>query len=153
MKAISRWRCRSSGSAGLRCIGAWLNMGFSMGVSRGVRLAGTSRFVLGVSVRAIALGGLTILFVHLVAHTQLYATSCVVAGVAAVIIADLARCITRADRRVEYFIESLKAGDADVPVGKRSASGRSPSPFDDAVVRVQTERAERQQQLDALQTL
>jgi two-component system nitrogen regulation sensor histidine kinase NtrY len=119
----------------------------------GFRVTGTSQFVLGVSIRAIALGGLTILFFQLVAHTQLYATSCVVAGVAAVIMADLARCITRADRRVEYFIESLKAGDADVPVGKRSASGRSPSSFDDAVVRVQTERAERQQQLDALQTL
>jgi len=99
------------------------------------------------------LGGLAMLFVQLVAHTQLYATSLVVAGVAGVIIADLARCITRADRRVEYFIDSLKAGDADVPVEKRSASRRSPSPFDDAVVSVQTERAERQQQLGALQTL
>jgi two-component system nitrogen regulation sensor histidine kinase NtrY len=119
----------------------------------GFRVTGTSQFVLGVSIRAVALGGLTILFLQLVAHTQLYATSCVVAGAAAVIIADLARCITRADRRVEYFIESLEAGDADVPVGKRSASGRPPSPFDDAVVRVQTERAERQRRIDALQTL
>jgi two-component system nitrogen regulation sensor histidine kinase NtrY len=119
----------------------------------GFRVTGTSQFVLGVSVRAIVLGGLTILFVQLVTHTQLYATSFVVVGVAAVVIADLARCITRADRRVEYFIDSLKAGDADVPVEKRSASGGSPSPFDDAVVRVQSERAERQQQLGALQTL
>jgi two-component system, NtrC family, nitrogen regulation sensor histidine kinase NtrY len=119
----------------------------------GFRVMGTSQFVLGVSIRAVALGGLTMLFVRLVVRTQLYATSLVVAGVAAVIIADLARCITRADRRVEYFIESLKSGDADVPAGKPSASGRTPSPFDDAVVSVQTERAERQQRIDALQTL
>jgi two-component system nitrogen regulation sensor histidine kinase NtrY len=117
------------------------------------RVTAASQFVLGVSVRAIVLGGLTILFVQLVMHTQLYATSFVVVGVAAVIIADLARCITRADRRVEHFIDSLKAGDADMPVENRSASGGSPSPFDDAVVRVQSERAERQQQLGALQTL
>jgi len=119
----------------------------------GFRVAGSNQFVLGISIRAIVLGSLTMLFVQLVAHTQLYATSLVVAGIAAIIIADLARCITRADRRVEHFIDSLKAGDADVPAEMRSTSGRSPSPFEDAVVRVQTERAERQQQLDALQTL
>jgi two-component system nitrogen regulation sensor histidine kinase NtrY len=119
----------------------------------GFRATGTSQFVLGVSVRAIVLGGLTILFVQLVMHTQLYATSLVVVGLAAVIISDLARCITRADRRVEYFIDSLKAGDADVPVQERGASGGLPSPFADAVVKVQNERAERQQQLGALQTL
>jgi two-component system nitrogen regulation sensor histidine kinase NtrY len=104
-------------------------------------------------VRAIVLGGLTILFAQLVMHTQLYATSLVVVGVAAVIIADLARCIARADRRVEYFIDSLRAGDADMPAEKRSAAGLSPSPFEDAVASVQSERAERQQQLGALQTL
>jgi two-component system nitrogen regulation sensor histidine kinase NtrY len=119
----------------------------------GFRATGTSQFVLGVSIRAVALGALTIIFLQLIAHTQLYATSCVVAGVAAVIIADLARCITRADRRVEYFIEGLEAGDADVPVGKRSVSGQVPSLFDDAVVRVQSERTERQQRIDALQAL
>src|SRR6202040_1024624 len=145
MQAISRWLPQSSASAGPRSIDAWRNMGF--------RVAGPSQFVLGISIRAIVLGSLTMLFVQLVAHTQLYATSLVVAGIAAIIIADLARCITRADRRVEHFIDSLKAGDADVPAEMRSTSGRSPSPFEDAVVRVQTERAERQQQLDALQTL
>jgi two-component system, NtrC family, nitrogen regulation sensor histidine kinase NtrY len=119
----------------------------------GFRVTGPSRFVLGVSIRAVVLGGLTILFVQLVAHTQLYATSCVVAGVAGVIIADLARCIARADRRVEHFIESLNAGDADVPLKKWGEPGRTAAPFDDAVVRVQTGRAEWQQQLGALQTL
>jgi two-component system nitrogen regulation sensor histidine kinase NtrY len=119
----------------------------------GFRVTGPSQFVLGVSIRAIVLGGLTILFVQLVAHTQLYATSCVVAGVAGVIIADLARCITRADRRVEHFIDSLNAGDADVPLKKWGEPGRAAAPFDDAVARVHTERAERQQQLGALQTL
>jgi two-component system nitrogen regulation sensor histidine kinase NtrY len=119
----------------------------------GFSATGTSQFVLGVSVRAIVLGGLTVLFVQLVMHTQLYATSLVVVGLAAVIISDLARCITRADRQVEYFIDSLKSGDADVPVQERGASGEPSSPFADAVARVQSERAERQQQLGALQSL
>jgi two-component system nitrogen regulation sensor histidine kinase NtrY len=118
----------------------------------GFRVTGTSQLVLGISVRAIVLGGLTMLFVQLVMHTQLYATSFVVVGLAAILISDLAGCITRADRRLGHFIDSLKAGDADVPAVRRSA-GRPPSPFDDAVVRAQTERAERHQQLGALQTL
>ena len=128
-------------------------MGFSKDFSLGIGMAGTSRFVLGVSIRAIVLGGLTILFVQLVAHTQLYATSCVVAGIAAVIVADLARCITRADRRVEHFIEGLRAGDADVPLKRWSEASRAAAPFDEAVERVQSARADRQQQIDALQTL
>lgn len=99
----------------------------------GFRVPGTSRFVLGVSTRAAALGGLTMLFVQLVAHTQLYATSLVVAGIAAVTIADLARSIRWADRRVEKSIASR--------------------PYEDAVARVQIERAERQQEIGALQTL
>ena len=121
--------------------------------STGMGVTGTSRFVLGVSVRAIALGGLTMLFVQLVAHTQLYATTCVVAGIAAVIVADLARCITRADRRVEHFIEGLRAGDADMPLKRWSEAGPAAAPFDEAVTRVQSARAERQQRIDALQTL
>src|ERR1700689_5124798 len=104
----------------------------------GFRVTGPSQFVLGVSIRALALGGLTILFVQLVTHTQLYATSLVVVGVAAVIIADLARCITRADRRVENFIESLKAGGAEVPPKKWSEPDGASAPFDEAVMRVQS---------------
>ena len=114
---------------------------------------GTGQFVLGVSIRSIALGLLTILFVQLVARTQLYATSVVVAGLAAVVIADLARCIGRADRRVERFIDSLKAGDADVPLKMMIDSGRTLAPFKDAVAAVQAARAEQQQHIDGLQTL
>ena len=78
--------------------------------------SGTGHFVLEVSVRSIALGFLTLLFVELLARTQLYATSLVVAGLAAVVVLDLARCIGRSDRRVERFIDALRAGDADVPL-------------------------------------
>jgi two-component system, NtrC family, nitrogen regulation sensor histidine kinase NtrY len=117
------------------------------------RLSGTGQFVLGVSIRSIVLGLLTILFVRLVAHTQLYATSLVVAGLAAMVIADLARCIGRADRRVERFIDSLKAGDADVPLKKMTDPRRALAPFEDAVVTVQAARAEQQQRIDGLQPL
>jgi two-component system nitrogen regulation sensor histidine kinase NtrY len=119
----------------------------------GFRVARPNKFVLGISIRTIVLGALTMLFVQLVAHTQLYATALVVAGMAAIIIADLARFIARADRRVAHFVASLEAGDAGVPVVTRSASRRSPWIFDDAVSRVQTERTEWQQRLGALQTL
>jgi nitrogen fixation/metabolism regulation signal transduction histidine kinase len=117
------------------------------------RLTGTSQFVLRVSIRSIVLGGLTILFVQLVVHTQFYATSFVVAGLTAVVIADLARCIGRADRRVENFIDSLRAGDADVPRKKITDPGRMLAPFDEAVVTVQAARAEQQQRIDGLQAL
>jgi nitrogen fixation/metabolism regulation signal transduction histidine kinase len=117
------------------------------------RLSGTSQFVLGVSIRCIVLGGLTMLFVQLAAHTQLYATSFVVAGLVAVVIADLARCISRADRRVERFIEGLRAGDADMPLKNSPDSVRTLAAFSDAAATVQAARAERQQQLGTLQTL
>jgi len=117
------------------------------------RLTGTSQFVLEVSIRSILLGLLTILFVQLVAHTQFYATSFVVAGLTAIVIADLARCIGQADRRVERFIDGLRAGDADVPLQKSADPRRALAPFNDAVVTLQAARAEQQQRIDGLQTL
>jgi len=117
------------------------------------RSTGTGQFVLGVSIRSIVLGLLTILFVQLVAHTQFYATSFVVAGLTAMVIADLARCIGRADRRVERFIDGLRAGDADVPLKRFADSGRMLAPFNDAAATVQAARAEQQQRIDGLQTL
>ena len=117
------------------------------------RLTVSTQFVLGVSLRCIVLGGLTMLFVQLVAHTQLYATFFVVAGLAAAVIADLARCITRADRRVERFIEGLRAGGVDMPLMTFTDSGRTLAAFSDAAVTVQAARTERQQELGTLQTL
>ncbi len=93
------------------------------------RLIGSTQFVVGVSIRCVVLGGLTMLFVQLVTHTQLYATSVVVAVVAAVVIADLARSIGRADRRLELVIEGFRTGD------------------------VHAERAHQHQELGTLQTL
>src|SRR6202048_1408113 len=145
MRETSRWLPRNLASAVPRSIAAWLNMAF--------RLPETGQFVLGVSIRSILLGLLTILFVQLVAHTQFYATSFVVAGLTAIVIADLARSIGRADRRVERFIDSLRAGDADVPLKKITDPGRTLAPFNDALVTVQASRAEQQQRIDGLQTL
>jgi signal transduction histidine kinase len=93
------------------------------------------------------------LFVQLVAHTQLYVTSFVVAGLVALVIVDLARCISRADRRVEGFIESLGASDVEMPLKKSRGSGPTLEAFSDAAVAVQATRAERQRQLGTLQTL
>ena len=117
------------------------------------RFSGPTQFVLGVSIRCIVLGGLTMLFVQLVAHTQLYASSFVVAATAAVVIADLARCISRADRRVDRFIRSLRAGDADMPLRRSTDSARTLTAFSDAAVAVQAARVERQHELGTLQTL
>jgi nitrogen fixation/metabolism regulation signal transduction histidine kinase len=117
------------------------------------RSTGTGGFVLGVSIRSIVLGLLTILFVQLVAHTQYYASSLVVAGLAAIIIADLARCIGQSDRRVARFIDGLRAGDADVPLSNSTDPRRTLAPFNDAAVIVQAARAEPQQRIDGLQTL
>jgi len=86
-------------------------------------LPGTSQFVLGVSARSVVIGCLSALFIQLVVHTQLYATSLVIACLTAVVIADLARCVGHADRR------------------------------DDTAPTIRAGRTERQQQLSALQTL
>src|SRR6267154_2261651 len=117
------------------------------------RSSGTGQFVLGVSIRSIVLGLLTILFVQLVAHTQFYATSVVVAGLTAMVIADLARCIGRADRRVERFIDGLRAGDADVPLQRAADPSQTLAPFNDAIVTLQAARAEQQRRIDGLQSL
>jgi two-component system, NtrC family, nitrogen regulation sensor histidine kinase NtrY len=117
------------------------------------RFGGPTQFVLGLSIRCIVLGGLTMLFVQLVAHTQLYATSFVVAAMAAIVIADLARCVSRADRRAERFIESLRAGDGDLPLRKSGNSGRTLAALSGAAFTVQTARAEQEQKLGTLQTL
>src|SRR3982074_3838746 len=145
MRETSRWLPRSLASAVPRSIAAWLNMVF--------RLTGTGQLVFGVSIRSIVLGLLTILLVQLVAHTQLYATSFVVAGLTAIVIADLARCIGRADRQVQRFIDSLRAGDTDVPLTKTTDRRRMLLPFNDAVTTVQAARVEQQQRIDGLQTL
>jgi two-component system nitrogen regulation sensor histidine kinase NtrY len=113
--------------------------------------SGTGQFVLEVSIRSIALGILTLVFVELLARTQFYATSFVVAALAAIVIADLARCIGQSDRRVERFIEGLRAGDADVPL--RKFSDRGLAQFKDAAATVQAVRVERQQRIESLQTL
>ena len=113
--------------------------------------SGTGQFVLEVSVRSIALGFLTLLFVEILARTQFYATSFVVAGLAALVILDLARCIGRSDRQVERFIDGLRAGDADVPL--RKFNDRGLAPFKDAAATVQAARAGQQQRIDSLQTL
>jgi two-component system, NtrC family, nitrogen regulation sensor histidine kinase NtrY len=113
--------------------------------------SGTGQFVLEVSVRSIALGFLTLLFVELLARTRFYATSLVVAGLAALVILDLARCIGRSDRRVERFIDGLRAGDADVPLRKFNDQGLAA--FKDAAATVQAARVGQQQRIDSLQTL
>lgn len=117
------------------------------------RRAGGSPFVLGVSLRAIALGCLTILFVQLIAHTQLYATALVVAAAAALLIADLARSIRRADQRVERFLAGLRAGDADWPLASGSAPGRTPAPLAYLSTSHQAARTGQELALQGLQTL
>jgi two-component system nitrogen regulation sensor histidine kinase NtrY len=117
------------------------------------RRARASPFVLGVSLRSIALGCLTILLVQLLAHTQLYATSLVVAVAAALLIADLARSVRRADQRVDRFLAGLRAGDADWPLESRSAPGRTPAPYEDISTSHRTARTGRELALQGLQTL
>ena len=117
------------------------------------RSIGLRPLVLGVSIRAIAIGGLTVLFVQLIEHTQLYATALVVACVAVLVVADLARSIARADRRVDQFITALRAGDADIPVEKFRRPEAALTSFERASAMVNAVRTERQQQLDGLQTL
>jgi nitrogen fixation/metabolism regulation signal transduction histidine kinase len=79
------------------------------------RTMGPSWFAVNVAARAVLIGALAFLATYLVAATNLYATAAVVGGVVALIAADLARTITRADHSLERFLDGLAAGAFEVP--------------------------------------
>src|SRR5262245_45673196 len=116
------------------------------------KLGRPRRFVVAVGLRAAFVGACAFIVLQLLSRTQLYATAFFVAALAALVIADLASLIGRADRAAELDFERLAVEGADVAV--RAPKPSEPStPFERAANVLSAARAERQQQLEYLQTL
>jgi nitrogen fixation/metabolism regulation signal transduction histidine kinase len=96
---------------------------------------------------------LAYVIVHLLASTQLYATALIVAGVAAWVIFDIARFVGRAERSAQHDFERLAVVGSDTPLARLGELPSASGPFERAAGILNAARAERQQQLEYLQTL
>lgn len=117
------------------------------------KLARPSRFALAIGWRAVAVAALAYGIISLLSQTQLYATAAVLAGIAMLIGVDIARVIGRMDRSTEQDFERLAVVGSDVPVARLDDVSRPTEPFERTASILSAARAERQQQLEYLQTL
>ena len=82
---------------------------------------GSSPFAIAIGLRAAIVGGIVFAILQLLPTGRDYATILVLAGVAIVVLIDMARSLAKADRLLERFIDGLKFGELERPAG--SASG------------------------------
>lgn len=108
---------------------------------------------MSVTFRALAIGAIAFLVVRLLATTQLYATTFVLALLIILIGVDLARVVIRTDRSAERFLEALTSGVVEVPIRGFAGLARLVVPFERAATMLGAARAEQQQQQEYLQTL
>lgn len=133
-------------------LAAALTPGPSRGTGEG-SIGGSVRIALSIGWRAIAVGGCAYLIVHLLTNTQLYATTLVVAAVAVLFIADLARVVARWQRSTERFLENLTTDVVETPVHAFAGQKRALAAFERAAHKLNTGRSEQRQALDHLQAL
>ncbi|HEY2402028.1 MAG TPA: hypothetical protein VGI23_16860, partial [Steroidobacteraceae bacterium] len=62
-------------------------------------------FSVGIGVRASLVGAIAFAILELLATQHLYATAIVLGGIAALILIDLARYVSKGDRMLERFVE------------------------------------------------
>jgi two-component system, NtrC family, nitrogen regulation sensor histidine kinase NtrY len=117
------------------------------------RASRPARFVLGVTIRAVLIGGLSFLAVWLAVSAKLYATLLVVVILIAVIVASLVSMVKRAARWLEDDIEALTAEVIDVPSAAFGPRAAAESPLDRARSVLNAARTEQQRHRDYLQTL
>ena len=85
-------------------------------------------FSVGIGVRAALVGVIAFAILQLLATQHLYATAIVLSGIAALILVDLARYVSKGDRMLERFVEGLAAGELERPARGASAFRRLCSP-------------------------
>jgi C4-dicarboxylate-specific signal transduction histidine kinase len=117
------------------------------------KLGRPRRFVLAVAMRAVLIGTCAFVVMQLLTYTQLYATAFFVSALAALVVADLAYLIGRTERAAEQDFERLAVEGSDVAVRQRIPTTETAAPYDRAATILNAARAERQQQLEYLQTL
>ena len=110
-------------------------------------------FSVGIGVRASLVGAIAFAILELLATQHLYATAMVLGGIAALILIDLARYVSKGDRMLERFVEGLAAGELERPARGASGFGRLRGAIERAVTALDAARIRPQQQIDHLQTL
>jgi two-component system, NtrC family, nitrogen regulation sensor histidine kinase NtrY len=110
-------------------------------------------FAAGIGVRASLVGAIAFAILELIATQHLYATAMVLSGIAALILVDLARYVSRGDRMLERFVEGLAAGELERPARGAGGFGRLRGAIERAVTALDAARVRPQQQIDHLQTL
>ena len=117
------------------------------------KLGRPHRLAFALGWRALLVAVLAYGIVQLLASTQLYATALVAAGVAACVIFDIARLAGRAERWAQHDFERLAVVGSDLPLARLGELPAATEPFERAASLLNAARAERQQQLEYLQTL
>jgi two-component system, NtrC family, nitrogen regulation sensor histidine kinase NtrY len=115
-----------------------------------------SRFALGLGIRAAALGALVFVVIQMLATQRLYANALVACALAAWVLFDLARYVTKGDRMLERFIDGLAAGEFERPAqqgGGISGFRHLAHALERAVISLKASRASREREIDRLQTL
>jgi two-component system, NtrC family, nitrogen regulation sensor histidine kinase NtrY len=110
-------------------------------------------FAVGIGIRASLVGAIAFAILELLATQHLYATAIVLSGIAALILVDLARYVSKGDRMLERFVEGLAAGELEHPARGVSGFGRLRGAIERAVATLDAARLRPQQQIDHLQTL
>lgn len=116
----------------------------------------SSRFVLGIGIRTAAIGGIAFAVIQLVAAQRLYASALVLTAIGALVLLDLRRHITSADRLLGRFVDSLATQDFERPANLEQTARGFPNlvgAVDRALTKAAAARAERHRQLDLMQTL
>lgn len=109
--------------------------------------------MLAVLWRALLLATLLAALIHLIGHTQYYATSLVVALCAAGIITDLVRIASRESRTAERFLDALSADALETPVQHSTIPNSLRGAYERTLESLRRKRRQQQQQCGYLQTL
>jgi nitrogen fixation/metabolism regulation signal transduction histidine kinase len=110
-------------------------------------------FAVGIGIRASLVGAAAFAILELLATQRLYATAIVLSAIAALLLADLARYVSRGDRMLERFVEGLAAGELEHPVRSAGGFSRSRGAIERAIATLDAARFRPQQQINHLQTL
>lgn len=110
-------------------------------------------FAVGIGIRASLVGAIVFGILELLATQRLYATAIVLSSIAALILVDLARYVSKGDRMLERFVEGLAAGELEHPARSVSGFSRLRGAIERAVATLDAARRRPQQQIDHLQTL
>jgi two-component system, NtrC family, nitrogen regulation sensor histidine kinase NtrY len=110
-------------------------------------------FAVGIGIRASLVGAIVFEILELLATQRLYATAIVLSSIAALILVDLARYVSKGDRMLERFVEGLAAGELEHPARSVGGFSRLRGAIERAVATLDAARLRPQQQIDHLQTL